>query len=160
VRVPEGWQEGKWNWVQLITVGRSRTYSDGKVSTHNQNGNKILDSNYPYDPTPYGAHPGNAGAHSTGETLGIHQDNPRVPLGSATSAVVAEAFEAYVMFLPDGQESRYVPLRILNWQWAGVGTSSGTSSGLFPTTGATPTPPSDTSTHPVWTNYFRIDDYN
>lgn len=32
---------------------------------------------------------------------------------------VRDFFQTYLMFRPDGLESRYVPLRKINWNWCG-----------------------------------------
>jgi hypothetical protein len=126
VVTPQGWTEGTWNYVQLIKSRRNYTYQGG-VNTHRGDGNTLkLDTTYPYGNT----YPTNGIIPADDKC----SDTPRDPLTGSpppnqqstprTQIEVHEAFEAFIMFQPSGQDSRYVPLRRAKWQWGGTVNSS------------------------------------
>jgi hypothetical protein len=152
VNVPAGWPQGKWHWVQLATPARTIIEADGTVRNWTINGKTVLDTDYPYEPAPYGAHPGNTGAYPTG---GQHTDtdSPSTPLqGKSKSA--HDSFLMTIMFLPDGRDSRYVPTRSVTWSW---GATANLVNGAWSLNGPNQSvaPSVETTTHPEWTKSSR-----
>jgi hypothetical protein len=120
VTMPTGWPQGKWNWVQIVTPSRALTKDDGSEKVYSLNGEQVLDTTFPYAPLPLGSHPGNAGSYQTNTTNQAHDMPDNGLAGSKLVSINAEAFQTYVMFLPPGAASRYVPLRKLAWEWSGA----------------------------------------
>jgi len=144
---PAGYTNGPhelgWNYTQLITTFRSRV-NNGVVENVSMNGQTVLDTTFGYsDDFPTG-------------TEHVYGDSPDEGLASVLSSVsVNDNFKTYIMFIPLGTGSRYVPLQYWTWYWkaearqdAGTGTWSfmagsnvagSADGGSFPS-------------HPVWTN--------
>jgi hypothetical protein len=59
-----------------------------------------------------------------------YDDSPAVSFSRDKFIAVFESFTDYLMFMPDGGDSIWVPLRVLGWSWGGVavGTPGGTYS--------------------------------
>ena len=88
----------------------------------------------------------------------VLKDSPSVPLRPRDEnegswrykevKVMQESFEMYIMFLPDGRESRYVPTKVVGWTWTAQALlSNGTWSAVGTSTAA---PSVETSVHPKW----------
>lgn len=83
------------------------------------------------------------------------RDDPDYPLlGSATSASVNDSFRMYVMYLPPGSGSMYVPLGYFDWSWS-AGESRASTGVPWPYTsdpvGSASGPSwTKTATHPQW----------
>ena len=149
VTMPNGWPQGKWNWVQLVSPSRALTKDDGSEKVYSLNGQPVLDTTFPYAPLPLGDHPGNAGSYQTNTTNLAHDMPDNGLAGSRLVSINAEAFQTYVMFLPPGDASRYVPLRKLAWQWSG---SAAKLDGIWSLVTADQSvgTSSETSSHPEW----------
>ena len=117
VKVPEGFKEGKWNWVQLITPQRFFT-EDGINKKFSLNGIKVLDTKYPYE--PYNGLFALNNYYSTGNQDQIAGDAPDTILKSNINkaSVENESFTMYIMFCPDGDNSKYVPLKSVSWGYS------------------------------------------
>ena len=150
VDIPSSWPQGKWHWVQLVTSIRTQTRLNGRVQTWNKNGQKVLDTTYPYEPKPYGAHPGITGAYATGGEQKVN-DSPAASLVDNMAATADDNFVMTIMFLADGQASRYVPTQSVTWTWGGTGNLV---NGIWKLTmpSQSVTPAIDTTTHPEWTD--------
>lgn len=116
------------------------------------NGKEGLDTTYPYEPAPYDSYPGGYPLGATNHTEG---DKPQVPfghLGGTAIDISNESFRLWIMFLPPGEESRYVPTKMLSWNYSVSAALNGTT-GLWAVVG-TPsqsvTPATITYDHPIW----------
>lgn len=153
VTVPTGWPQGQWHWVQVVTPGRTKVDTSGATKPWSLNGQQVLDTTYPYEPAPYGSHPGTTGGYAT-NSQHTDYDAPATTLPGWTSVTVSDSFQMFIMFLPDGQDSRYVPTQSVTWTWGGAAQlSNGSWSLTAPTQSASPA--SENSTHPTWTNNVK-----
>lgn len=153
VEVPTGFAEGSWNWVQLVNDGLQRKLANGTVERGNNFGTYVLDNTYPYEPPPYSAHPGTAGGYATGEEK-TNSDTPSSGLDPNTlqSKETHDNFQTFLMFLPPGEESRYVPVRKFTWWWKyKATTTAGVWSVVAGSTGEDKTDSVETTSHPTWT---------
>lgn len=117
--MPDYGEGGTWNFTQLVWVGRYRTMS-GTQQYLSINGQKALDTRF-----PYGSHnPANGVEHYEG-------DSPQEPVNyeSVTSVTVNEPFTTFMLYLPPGEGSVFVPLKHLYWKWGF--TSSPNSGGIW-----------------------------
>jgi hypothetical protein len=145
IPTPVGWPAGRMAWVQLVTPSRVWTYANGLFGGHAKNNIQCLDTSYPF------AYAGESPESETGQ---IHpfRDSPGTPLvpGRLTSTVF-DQFTLYLMFKPDGEESKYVPVKRQDWSWSGQATfNEAIQDWIVP-----PIPPfignqQETSTHPQW----------
>ncbi|PTY00550.1 hypothetical protein DB346_15760 [Verrucomicrobia bacterium LW23] len=133
VQMPDGEDFGEWNWVQLVTTSRQYDYfpvppaTVGKQTKAVKTGLTGLDGTYPFEPSPYASYPGGAGSWLTSTTMRRILDSPKngfnppqnSPFGTAYSrvAITNESFVTYMMFLPPGHDSRYVPLLKMGWSF-------------------------------------------
>ena len=125
---------GSCNFCQLITPGRSHTYSSGTVSC-SQNGKTGLDTSMPYpsipstvpDTDPYTVRSGitfgwptDNSQHHTGDSPGtLLSDNN---LGIASAVSVNESFHTTLMYTPPGSDVQPVSLHELDWNWTASAT--------------------------------------
>ncbi|RYG39571.1 hypothetical protein EON81_00275 [bacterium] len=118
---PSG-SQGGWHFVQTVVCDRTRVHLTMNEKLE-ANGVKMLDTSYPYEPESYstntpdevvGQWPADGSSHSAG-------DAPSTPLTSVTSSTKTghETFECYMMYIPPGNESRYVPMVKVDWFWSG-----------------------------------------
>ena len=91
---------GETQYVQLVhTVGRVEKHRD-VLSPCLKLDKKGLDKKYPYSPGPEAT------------------DAPGVPVGYLDLHIsVKNHYEMYLMFKPEGEESIFVPLRVIDWDW-------------------------------------------
>lgn len=159
VTLPPGSITGKWNWVQLITPFRLLIDHSGNIIPNSKNGLTLLDTTYPYWPRPAGTYPGTeVGSYMAGST-GITGDSPNVDLLPLLSSVtIGHQFSMYLMFKPDGLQSRYVPMSSINWSWNAVATNNGTitqPSWIVPQVDPTVGAAIEQFTHPTWTGNVK-----
>lgn len=135
--IPSGFT-GDTVWVQLVNASRVRRRSDGTNDVSEGTG---LDSRFPYsssDPNAIET------ADSPGLRLTLEYDY----------ATVNDSFQTWLMFKPSGTNSIYVPLRRVNWSWAGAAERPGTLNWTLVPGSASNTqnpPDADSTTHPTWT---------
>ena len=154
---------GSCNFSQLITPGRSHTYSSGTVSC-TENNNTGLDTGCPYpatssDPYTVGAGtstgwPTDNSQHETGDLPGTATTDTYGSRGTATSISINESFNTFLMYVPPGGDVQPVPLHELDWNWAATPTepAGGWASTNGIQTGAvTSTASVRDYTHPEWT---------
>lgn len=160
VTVPAGFPEGKWNWIQLATPQMTWEAKTGigpnagvQKKKWSQNGIQGLDTDYPYEPSPYTQHPGNAGAYDTNSSH-TDSDTPSVPLNPFVKAAVNnQTFVMYLMFLPPGEQSRYVPTRKVDWSFSISATKTGFNWAADVNSPAQSASASaEVSDHPIWTS--------
>jgi hypothetical protein len=154
VFVPAGWPQGKWQWVQTGTPNITVTDNSGNALVYSTNGQTGLDTKYPAAPLPAGSHPGNAGGYPTGvpsDGSNTHGDSPSLVLTDLRDCSFAASFTTWLMFLPDGAESRYVPLKSMTWDMNATAAKdlvSGEWSIL--SSGQNASLPETTTNHPTW----------
>lgn len=126
-----GFGQGEFNYLQLFKNNRTRTVN--AVNQHlNVNGQWMLDNNWnPYKPaldpntnqpvTPFNA-PNGGQAWMTDAGPGFSIDAPAVSYGLAGMTYLKMLDEAntYVMYLPPGTGSQWVPLVMEDWSYAAV----------------------------------------
>jgi hypothetical protein len=61
----------------------------------------------------------------------------------------SDHFSMWLMFQPQG--GQWVPLRVVNWNWNGIGTLSNGVWNLTSSSNAVNPTDSDSTTHPTWT---------
>ena len=130
ITIPSGFS-GSLKWVQIATPLRRRRLNSGAWERWTGAG---LDTQFPYD---------------TGSTT---NDSPETALESIyQEKTVNDSFEMWLMFLPDGTDSILVPLRKVNWSWAGDAVRSGQSWSLVSSSNTQNPSDADTTTYPTWT---------
>jgi len=154
--------QGGWNFVQLVNDGLARTLGDGTGQVGNHYHQWVLDTTYPYDPLPAAAYPGTAagtaGSYPTGADPHTTDDTPIAELTPATlqKEGTHDFFHTYVMFLPPGDDSRYVPLRVVDWDWGFIATNGASGWSLLASwTTQSVSPSTETTTHPQWTANWK-----
>lgn len=177
VRIQNGFDfpEGKWHAVQRLTLQNYRKkHPSGNCEEHHQNGQTVLDTTYPYAPySPDVSLPREWDAKIASNEK-KWDDDPSDSLGGAkvdydpvnflwvyTDAKYRADFEMYIMYKPGSANSRWVPLKRINW-WTDtcqyhnidvLGTAGWTYGGTY-TNAANRcyvTEAFDTSQHPTWT---------
>jgi len=110
---------GNWTFVQLVTASRYRV-KQGASQSFVKNGQLCLDNWYPYDGT-FAAD----GQHTK------RVDSPSAALSSNSQALdsvnARDSFGTWLMYLPPGGDSRYVPIRKIKWFWYGAASRSTTA---------------------------------
>jgi hypothetical protein len=105
-------EEGKWNFVQLIENKQKAVKTNQTFQFGNHYGEWVLDTTYPY---------------TVGNSTGLVRETSDSPMtnlegwGSIYQRMTCEDhFKMYIMFEPPGTNSKWVPLKVLewNWQWA------------------------------------------
>ena len=143
-QLPTGYS-GDTYWLQTINYTSKRTLSDGQtVQTASGIG---LDDLFPY--SSFDPNSGST-ADSPGFCLRVCGDAP-----SISKLEVQISAEMWLMFkpknLPNGEESIYVPLKKVNWNWSAIATRG--SDFLFTLTNSSNTQnpiAEDTTNFPIW----------
>jgi hypothetical protein len=126
VDTPQGFANGKWNWVQLVKFDIQKTIRpvQKELQVQSKNfGKWVLDTTYPYKPRPDIPKGGKGVPGSYASDGGYHMngDTPGVPLRWPTDDLSINSVftgKTYLMFLPPGPNSRYVPLIFIDsWSW-------------------------------------------
>jgi hypothetical protein len=153
VFVPEGWPEGKWNWVQLGTPDISAIDTAENHLVWSTNGQTGLDTNYPTTPHTPAPHPGAAFGYPTGVGSypgNSYGDSPSIPLNPYRQCSYVANFTTYLMFLPDGVDSRYVPLRSMSWGVNFSASKDASNSWTIDSQSVNAQPSQPTTEHPQW----------
>lgn len=121
VSTPTDFTGGRFNFVQLAKSNYRKVGTDGEVHHGYLDGILRLDTTYPYEPRPYTSHPGTAGSYLASGVGHSESDSPSMPLGADEQTYnVRLDFKTYLMFLPPGEDSRYVPLRMFTWAYGAI----------------------------------------
>jgi hypothetical protein len=133
------WNEtlaGGWNILQVAHSGRHRTLSSGAQQTMKCHGFTTgLDSTLPYEPAGTGPHfykaDGSVGTNPdvTDTTIQSFNDPFEDPPVNPVYFKIDESFDTYLMYMPPGTNSVYVPLHMWTWFWKG---SAAHQTGDFP----------------------------
>ena len=159
VTMPTGWPQGKWNWVQMITSSRKFTNAANGSHTHTGDGNtKKLDKWYPYYPRPFTGLPSLAGSWAADETSHSEaSDSPTEPLFGRTRIEINDTFETYLMFKSSEINSRYVPLKMANWKWGGVVSSTDNFTNVTSPIKSADEVGAECTSHPQWSANSNAD---
>jgi hypothetical protein len=132
--------EGEWNYVQLINNKEYAIHNNGTRYQSNHFGQLVLDTDYPYD----------AGG-ATGQNTET-DDAPITQFGDwCKGAGTVEDFKMYLMFKPPGTNTKWVPLKVLDWYWKYDATKTNGVWSLDPSKDAGATSPgTSTHFHPEW----------
>jgi hypothetical protein len=135
-----------------VTSGAARfeTLLNGTKQHWNNNGDVaggfVLDTDWPYK-----------GPFVTGDLAGT-SDSPGSLLDNTINdarvgtKAAPESFEMYVMFMPPGNKSRWVPLQVISWNWYGEAKWDANNKAWNLTSGGQSVNPAlVTTTHPQWT---------
>lgn len=154
VILPSEGDEGHWNWVQTVTPNVTLVDKQNITMVLTDNGQFGVDGRYPAAPLPTGDHPGNAGSHVTGAPSSPSNqfgDSPSVGLTDFKSFTFAAELTTYLMFLPDGEESRYVPLKSMNWDLDfSASLNLNTLQWNIDSSNANAEEPHEEQEHPIW----------
>ena len=145
---------GGWNYTQRIETWNAQA-SDGSFtySMPAINGHNGLDGSYPYlnrgtpSPTPWAA---------DGVTFHYFEDRPGSSIDWLTSCSLSNSFSTYMMYLPPGSGSQFVPIHKLEWHSAGTATLLGGS--VWAVSGADEGDSGiyyNSDPHPMWTEVLR-----
>lgn len=114
---------GGWNFVQLVKPGRHHVLHSVAQGMA-KNDLLCVDNTYPYEPAPYASHPGGAGQYSANGTVNTAADAPSNGLPAdpwdGDGVNYFDSFGTWLMYLPPGNDSRYVPLGKIWWYWHGT----------------------------------------
>ncbi len=154
---------GTWEVTQLCNINRTGTNPLGFTSVISTD-DLVLDSEFNYasknlpgaaaDPAPW---PANSTADLSNEKT--WSDAPEHDLTGLVAATCNDTFNTYMLYMPPGIDSQWVPLHLLVWTWnVNISTSGGTA--LTPWQ---PYPPGtvtvqsdfDTSSFPTWSDSFN-----
>jgi Bacterial TSP3 repeat len=153
VTTPAGWPDGKFVYAQLIKSKRNYTNPPSGNATVLGDG-----VTWKHDgPFPYG------GAAATftanGQVINNHGDSPSEAADSdlRTTIEIAESFQTYLMFRPDGSASCYVPLRKINWNWGAKATAADSWAAVTDPVSVVDAASVETDLHPEWNDNARND---
>jgi hypothetical protein len=123
---------GDLQWVQTWNkLRRVQSASNNRCYRSEGTG---LDTLYPY---------------SSGTTA---NDSPGLTFDGLKAVIVNESFQMWLMFKPTGvtEPTIWVPLRIVNWNWAGDASLNGATWVLNSSSRSVNPADADTTTHPTW----------
>lgn len=123
-------------------------------------GKTVLDNNYPYEPSPDNpgnAHPGNAPGYSFSANEVMIDDTPDLLLQAGDTAKgTFDLFQMYLMFLPPGTDSRFVPLKVITWYWMVDAVKTNGIWSIVPNSDDADSFDADeTHIHPEWADYWK-----
>ena len=104
VEVPQGFPQGEWCWAQVVTVNDTRVTAVGGQEKFSLNGKTCLDDTFPY-----------VAVYATGAAEQKVDDSPMDPLPPLQNYTANKNFTMFVMFKPDGTDSRWVSLKSIEW---------------------------------------------
>lgn len=112
--------QGNWNYVQLTKPGRTRT-NQGVDQALYLNGLICLDNSYPYGSNPSSSFPGSPPSFPADGSTDTYADGPTDTVSDGmTHLDDLDSFNTWLMYLPPGDNSCYVPIREIQWYWHGV----------------------------------------
>ncbi|WP_172683375.1 Ig-like domain-containing protein [Verrucomicrobium spinosum] len=145
--------EGEWTYVQTLNEKRTDTARNGTAFTLLKNkfwGETVLDTTFPYPNSIY----------ATGESRSSH-DTPSTVFGlnhQLTTVEDLHDFKVYIIFKPPGENSKWVPLRKVDWSWNWKVTDKIDGGGWkFDYKNEASSESTPTHTHPEWTKNWKDD---
>ena len=112
---------GIWGFAQLITPRRVEVKSNGDRYQRPNYGNEGLDNSFPYKFVLQPETPPWATVIGAANTADLRQmeDSPGTGVYNSFSQILIEneTFKIYLMFLPPGAGSQWVPLHQVGWKW-------------------------------------------
>lgn len=105
---------GSWLFVQLANIYEREYYRSTFVPLTNSSGGLALDNGWPYTP----GWPADNLANSEYSTPQDTSDSPDLTLeDNVNQFIINDSFQMYMMYIPPGNNSQYVPLHKLVWEW-------------------------------------------
>jgi hypothetical protein len=111
VQNPDGLSNGLWHFVQIIKKTSTIFNDKGKCQKIETN-DVVLDSQYPYEPQSL------VDSWTTGSGIHNARDSPGKPLTGSNQVNANDQFSMYIMFKPEGPQSKWVPLKCIDWGWS------------------------------------------
>ena len=153
---------GGWNFTQLVNVSVSITYQDNTTLNVTTNGAYWLDNTFGYAPeapNTYSAAPVAPGKPAAPQENG---DAPEIIFGHSAqtgspcvSASLNDAFKTYVLYLPPGNDVKWVALWMWTWSCRGQADyDTLTGSWLLSNTNAQFQQPTAYPSQPTWNAIF------
>jgi hypothetical protein len=109
VPTPTGFTAGRFQFVQKINSWRYEKFSDGSQYQANYQGYWVLDTRDPYGGATWITGPVSG---STGDSPGNGLNDPDIRVSGAN-----DSFQTYLMFMPPGANSQWVPLKMEAWSY-------------------------------------------
>jgi hypothetical protein len=143
---------GEIQFCQLVKTHR-RFITDGDVHQKISSANSFVHDS----PTPYGGLKVTIGSGLTGSIS--RDDSPASGVPGNRRISVDDHYKMFLMYKPDGADSIWVTLRVLEWNWKGIATKTGgvwsmDAGSWFPTAPSQTIISSDTTELPVWTDSY------
>ncbi|HEU6447731.1 MAG TPA: hypothetical protein VFV23_04765 [Verrucomicrobiae bacterium] len=141
ITIPLGFS-GSREWIQIVNPYRSYRDTNEVWWVLSDNGSgPYLDTVYPYT--------------NSATTESVTVDSPEEPLLRGRNEVTAnDSFKMWLMFKPTG--GNWIPLRIVNWNWSGIASLSGSNWSLTSRSWLTNPPSVDAkTTFPQWKNNVK-----
>ena len=148
---------GGWNFVQLVYPNRTRTYH-GVLQGFSLNGRgPVLDNTYPYYPDPFDPAPNSPGTVPADGSMDYNGDRPATGLEwpDVTQTTANDSFETWLMYRPPGDDSTFVPIKKLSWNWGGVATANASGVWALSSSDSGWAFGGDYPAHPEW--FVRLD---
>jgi len=138
---------GGWNFTQTVTPHRV-IESLGETHNWSYNGKPGLDARFPAFPeTQSGLYPADGSRQVDGD---IPDQFIRPPF---TRVEADDSLVAYMLYMPPGEGSAYVPLQIImNWSWKGEASPNSSGGWTLSKTGKTGAYGEKFPLHPKWTH--------
>ena len=107
---------GLWNMVQGVAPNIWETPYQQPEMPDASNGKSYLDTRYPFYPTSSSQFPQGVPANNQ---IAQPYDGPGIPnlSNTITRYRVVENFQTYVMYLPPGSDTQWVPVWLVEWDW-------------------------------------------
>ncbi len=147
-----GTATGSWLFVQLVNSNHTQWYGFSPIPLKSGSQGIALDNAWPYasiwpaDSTANASTP-----HST-------DDSPDLLLNNGVNEfLIADTYQMYMMYLPPGNDSQYVPLHRLQWEWNTPDAKNAILLGWLPANASgSVTVDSDLrwETHPTWSRKY------
>ena len=146
---------GGWLFVQLINTSHRQWSPVSPLPLTSGSGGLALDAQWPYKP----GWP--ADSTSSASTPHHADDSPDLYLNNGYNEfAIADIYQMYMMYVPPGTDSQYVPLHKLTWEWNAQPVTI-YEDGIWPN-GASGTVTLDSDvrwiSHPTWAQKFTSSD--
>lgn len=158
VRTPAAYtalDDGGWNVTQLVTPHRVRS-ENGTLQGLACNDVLALDTTFGYEPVydpTYTTSSSLYPAPHDGNIICGSRDSPSTSFDSGTESLINnDSFNDYLMYIPPGTGSCFVPLENFTWFWKGQVLPDNSGGWQLFNAGGSSTPGSHYPAHPVWSS--------
>jgi len=150
VKVPPLFAEGRWQFVQLVmqtdvVINENGNYMQSSVTPVAPVVDTDKDKTYPFAPPP-------PEVWVTGDASQTKGDSPQAKLIAKLQIRRSTSFYTYIMFKPNGSASKWVPLKLLSWDFKHCAQRTGFDNDWrISDIGKNKQPAIETFHHPEWT---------